>query len=319
MKEYLEKTLRRTVTIEEWPEIIAELPLAFKGRYNIYKVEMNGAVWIAICPKDEAGLVMLRKDHARIEKLTGLNCAIFLDRTTFYIKEKLMEAGIPFVIKGKQVYLPFMGYLLTNEHDRALPPVHLISFLTQKMLLMAIYENWVEVKVTEAAERLDISRMSASRCFDEMEYLNIPAIDMKGKSRVITVPEDRKNFWHQIAGNLRNPVIRRFVLNTDIDCPKKAGISALCEYSLLSDNNYPTYAVTKKEIADSGIKAARQVQLTDDVGCVVLELGYFIDFDGKGTQDPLSVSMSVTAAEKEDERIGISIDEMLEEYVWLKD
>ena len=99
----------------------------------------------------------------------------------------------------------------------------------------------------------------------------------------------------------------------------KAGISALCEYSLLSDNNYPTYAVTKKEIADSGIKAARQVQLTDDVGCVVLELGYFIDFDGKGTQDPLSVSMSVTAAEKEDERIGISIDEMLEEYVWLKD
>lgn len=34
----------------------------------------------------------------------GLNCALFLDRATFYIKEKLMEEGIPFVIEGKQVY-----------------------------------------------------------------------------------------------------------------------------------------------------------------------------------------------------------------------
>ncbi len=33
---------------------------------------------------------------------------------------------------------------------------------------------------------------------------------------------------------------------------KKAGITALCEYSLLSDNDFPTYGVTKKELADTG-------------------------------------------------------------------
>lgn len=38
---------------------------------------------------------------------------------------------------------------------------------------------------------------------------------------------------------LRNPVIRRFVLREDMKLEKKAGISALCEYSLLSDNVYP--------------------------------------------------------------------------------
>ena len=319
MKEYLEKALRQTVMIKDDPEILTELPLAFKGRYNIYKVETNGALWTAIHPKGEAGLVMLRKDRARIEKQTGLNCALFLDQATFYVKEKLMEEGIPFVIKGKQVYLPFIGYLLANEHDRELAPVHQISFLTQKMLLTAIYENWTEVKVTEAAQRLEISRMSASRCFDEIEYLNIPALGMKGKSRVLTVPENRGAFWHQIEGILRNPVIRRFILKEDAGCTNKAGISALCEYSLLSDNQYPTYAVTKKEIAELGIKTARQVQLTEDVGCVVLEVGYFIDFDGNGLQDPLSVVMSMTAAEKEDDRIGISIYEMLEEYVWSRD
>ncbi len=58
---------------------------------------------MAIHPKADVGFVMLRRDRAVIEKMTGLNCAIFLDRTTFYIKEKLIEEGILFVIDGKQV------------------------------------------------------------------------------------------------------------------------------------------------------------------------------------------------------------------------
>ena len=258
MKEFLEKSLRQQVTIMEDKELYKKFPLVYRGRYDIFKVETNGVVWMAIYPKDNVGLIMLRRDRAKVEKITGLNCAIFLDRTTFYIKEKLLEEGIPFVLKGKQVYLPFIGYLLSNANERELTPVYLISFLTQKMLLVAIYERWNEVKVSEAAERLSVSRKSASRCFDELEYLNIDVLGMKGKSRVINVPDDRKEFWKENIGILRNPVIRKFVLREDIKLEKKAGISALCEYSLLSDNAYPTYAVTKKELKASGVKMEKQ-------------------------------------------------------------
>ena len=54
--------------------------------------------------------------------------------------------------------------------------------------------------------------MSASRCFDEMEYSDIHVLSMKGKSRVITVPEDLEKFWNQNVGILRNPVIQRFIV-----------------------------------------------------------------------------------------------------------
>ena len=319
MKEFLEKALRQIVTIEKAQEIFERLPLVYRGRYDIYKVETNGILWIAIHPKGRVGLVTLRKDRETVEKISGLNCVICLDQVTFYIREKLMDDGIPFVIEEKQVYLPFIGYLLSNENKRELLPVHLISFLTQKLLLTAIYERWREIRVSDAAKRLGVSKMSVSRCFDEIEYLNIDVLGMKGKSRVITVPDDLKFLWKQIAGVLRNPVIRRFVLSEDIELDKKAGISALCEYSLLSDNDYPTYAVTKKEIKDSKIKTARCAGWAEETGCVVLELGYFIDFDGKEIQDPLSVVLSMTAEELEDERISISANEMLEEYVWSKD
>ena len=102
MKNFLEKTLRQNVMIEETEYLNEKLPLAFRGRYTFYKVETNGSPWIAIQPKADVGLAALRKDWIKIEKAAGLNCAIFFDSTSFYIKEKLLEEGIPFVLKDKQ-------------------------------------------------------------------------------------------------------------------------------------------------------------------------------------------------------------------------
>ena len=316
MKEFLEKTLRQYVSMEESEYLNDKLPLAFRGRYIFYKVETNGLSWIAIQPKNDVGLVTLRKDRAKIEKVAGLNCAIFLNATTFYIKEKLIEEGVPFVLEGKQVYLPFIGYLLSSANERNLAPVHLISFLTQRLIFTAIYEKWENVTVSEAADKLSVTKMSVSRCFDEIEYLNVDILGMKGKSRVITVPPDIKKLWDDMQDVLRNPVIARYELSEDINLEKKAGISALCEYSLLSDNEYATYAITKKEIAESGIKRMRLVHPGEEIGCVVLELGYFVDFRDKSLEDPMSVALSLSDIEKQDERVNISAGEMLEEYVW---
>ena len=319
MKEFLEKTLKQNIKIEENTELYERLPLAYRGRYTIYNVETNGLLWIAISPKIEVGLIMLRKDRAKVEKEAKLNCSIFLDSATFYIKEKLMEEGIPFVINGKQLYLPFIGYLLANTNEREIAPVHLISYLTQKLIFTAIYEKWQEVKVSEAAEKLGVTKMSVSRCFDELEYLNVDILRMKGKSRVICIPKDIKHLWNQIKGVLRSPVICRYILSENVGLERKAGLSALCEYSLLSDNDYPTYAITKKEIKDSGIRDKRQISNAEEIGCVVLELGYFIDYEDRNVEDPLSVALSLTDEEMNDERVSISMKEMLEEYVWSRD
>lgn len=316
MREYLEKTLRQSVLINVNDSIYDKLPLIFRGRYDFFDVETNGMHWIAIQPRSNVGLVSIRKDRVKVQNAAGLNCAVFLNSATFYIKEKLIEDGIPFVLADKMVYLPFIGCLLSDNGQRDIAPVNLISFLTQKLILTAIYEKWNNVTVSKAAERLNVSKMTVSRSFDEIEYLDINILGMKGKSRVITVPSDRKKLWEELQPVLRNPVIARYELSEDINLKKKAGITALCEYSLLSDNEYPTYALTKKEISASGVKEKRKIRRGEEIGCVVLELGYFIDYSIKHTEDPLSVILSLTDAEKQDERVIISINDMLEEYVW---
>lgn len=60
----------------------------------------------------------------------------------------------------------------------------------------------------------------------------------------------------------------------------------------------------------------KQAYPGEEIGCVVLELGYFIDFENKVLEDPLSVALSLTEEEKQEERVNISTNEMFEEYVW---
>ena len=51
MKEFLEKSLRQQVTIMEDKELYKKFPLVYRGRYDIFKVETNGVVWMAIIRK----------------------------------------------------------------------------------------------------------------------------------------------------------------------------------------------------------------------------------------------------------------------------
>lgn len=316
MKEYIEKCLRLPVTIEENVDVWKKLPLKYKGNYNLFSVYLNKIEWLIAQPKEELRLTALRNDRNQIEKASGLNCAFYFTKLNHYSKDTMMNEGIPFIVVEKQVYLPFLGMILSDKDDRRLAPVREISFLTQKLLLCALYEKWQDMNVTKIAERLGVTKMSVTRCLDEIEYLEIDVLDTTGKSRKVTVESDTKKVWGKISPFLRNPVITKYQLAEDIGLEKKAGISALCEYSLLSDNTYPTYGITKKELKETALKEYRQIAAGEDMSCEVLELGYFIDFNGKQVQDPLSVLLSMSDTDMGDERVQRCVDEMLEEYVW---
>ena len=85
---------------------------------------------------------------------------------------------------------------------------------------------------------------------------------------------------------------------------------------MLEDNKFPTYAITKKEIQTLQIKKKQLVPKGEEKGCVIQELGYYINFQKRNLVDPLTVLLSLSDEEKADDRVRISIEEMLKEYVW---
>lgn len=239
----------------KWP-----IRMAYSGVYHLHSIKMDGIQWLMAEPKEKIGLASMRKHQRQLEKLTGMNCALYLKSLNSYSKDVMLNEGIPFVVEGKQIYLPFTGVLLAGEADRILTPIRQISYLTQRILLMALYENWKEMTVTKIAECLGVTKMSVTRCFDELEYLEIPVLAMKGKSRVLSMNGDPKERWEEIHSILRNPVIATYEITEDLKLDVKAGMSALCEYSILEDNQFPTYAITKKEIQKLQIKKKQMIE-----------------------------------------------------------
>lgn len=315
MKEFIEKSIGMEVDIKD-VDYNGKLPMIYFSLYDFKIASMHNIEWLIAIPKEKINLAQLRKNHRQIEKLLDMRCALYIKNTSTYSKNAMIEDGIPFIVEDKEIYLPFLGILLNFARERTIKPVQRISFLTQKMILTAIYERWNEVTVTKAAEQLDITKMSASRCFDEIDFFDMPILGTKGKSRVINVPDDIKELWSSIEVYMRNPVINNFYINDNLNLPVFGGMSALAEYSMMSDNKYPTYVVAKKDIKDLELKDRLVDIKKDEPSCIIQEVGYVVSF-GKGDAiDPLSLLLSLSDDEKKDERIEISIREMLEEYVW---
>ena len=315
MKEFIEKSLGIEITIED-ADFNDKLPMIYSALYDYKIARMQNIKWAIAVPKEQIHLSQLRKQHRQMEKFLGMHCALYLSNTSPYSRNVLVEEGIPFIIENRDIYLPFLGILLSADTEREIKPVQKISFLTQKMILTAIYEKWNEVNVTQTAEKLEITKMSASRCFDEIEFLDIPLLGMKGKSRVINVPDNLESFWDQINGILRNPVISTFYMPEDMNLPIKGGMSALADYSMISDNDYPTYIISKKDISKYDIRTNQVSVKREKIGCVVQEVGYIVSFSKGKTIDPLSLVLSLSDEDKNDERVEKSVREMLEEYVW---
>ena len=225
----------------------------------------------------------------------------------------MLDEGIPFIWEDKQIYIPFLGLLLRKNESRILNPCSEISFLTQKFLLKALYEEWDCMTVTAAAEKLHVSKMSISRVFDEIESLGIPVLKKKGRTRRYVMAGTKKEIWTVLEPFTRTPLLKEYYLDEDLsDKQVKSGISGLAELSMLCDNDYPVYAVTKKEIRE--IEKKKQIPPSEIPGCIVQELGYCIPFKNGTVIDPLSIYLLLK--NEDDPRVEIALEEMLEEYVW---
>ncbi|MCD8069537.1 MAG: helix-turn-helix domain-containing protein, partial [Lachnospiraceae bacterium] len=244
-------------------------------------------------------------------------CVFYLKKANWYSIPKMVEEGIPFIWEGHQIYLPFLGMLLQKNEQRTPKNCSVISFLTQKLLLKALYENWQDVSAVQAAEKLEVSRMSITRCYDEIETLGMPFLKVRGRSRRFFAQDVKKSMWEEMRPFLRNPVIREFRPERKPDADMVlSGISALAEYSMLGEDSYVTYAIGKDQVAASGLKSIREVPGNEEPVCIVQEVGYLLPFDKGNAVDPLSLTLMLSEEELEDPRVESCVNEMLEELVW---
>lgn len=315
MVEYIEKLLHLKAK-ESAFEQATVLPLYLKNAYKFSILKLAGVECLAAKPKEKINLATLRKHYKQLKKITELECVFFFDELNRYAKQRMTAEGIPFIIESKQIYMPFLGVAI-GQMNRQLEEVNEISFLTQKLLLSAVYWHWRKVPLHEAAGLTNVSDMSVSRCFDEIEAVGLPLIHKEGRNRYFVWQSGKRQLWEMIIPFLRNPVYKTYLLEENIlsDSLILGGISAISHFSMLADNTYRTYAVTKSTAREMQLQKQACVPVGDVPAVIVQVMQYCIPFKDCRAVDPLTAALSVTQREKSDPRVEAAIDEILEEYL----
>lgn len=312
---YIEKTLHCTAD-ESGSARTDTLPLYLKGGYVLHRVRLADIEFLLAKSKETMSLATLRKQREQISKHTGMECVLCMPTASAYARQKMIDEAIPFVILEREVYLPFLGVALAGRAARELPPVEKISYAAQKLLLTAIYGHWSKVTLTEAANALVTAKMTVTRCYDEIEALLPGLIAKTGRNRYFLWERDVRALWDTVLPLLRNPVAKLHSLDEHlmIDAPL-GGMSAICHYSMLADNPYTTYAVTKQEAKGLALDKKPRVPKGEMPASRVQVMQYGIAFADNSAVDPLSAILSLTAEEKSDPRVEAAIDTILEEYL----
>lgn len=114
MKATIEKLLHTQCWEMEFPKI-NQLPLFLRGAYRFRVIEILSTSFLAAEPVEKINLAAMRKHYFKLMELSGMACAFQLNSISAYTKNKMLEEGIPFVLVGKEVYLPFLGVVLNDN------------------------------------------------------------------------------------------------------------------------------------------------------------------------------------------------------------
>lgn len=312
--EYLDKVLGIAVTYEDAK--FKHLPNFMIARYHLQKASMNGQKVIFLYPKTELERIEVLKKHiARIQGNENLPVVLVLKELVSRQKEYLIREKIPFVVEGRQIYLPFMALYLQERCNAERQPQEGILPSAQMLLLHFIYGGAQELSTSQAAKDLELTPTSISRASKQLEGIGLLQIKKMGVQRILLSEDSPRILFQKAEDKLLNPIKRtvyipKELVRTDL---LESGYSALAKYSMLNAPNVKCYATEKI----SQWKDVMTNSLQDSRTQVAVEMWRYDPrkLSTRNIVDELSLALALR--EDTDERVEEAIEEMLNE-LWRK-
>ena len=310
--DYLNQVLGLQVTYRQEPP--KNLPNYIYSKYALKSAILDGREVVFLYPRDSLdGIDVIKKHIARVRETTQANVVMVPEHITSRQRDYMIRERIPFVVEGKQIYLPFMAAYLQERGLGEVKDAGIILPSAQVLFLYYIYHGAGKVATGSATEALGFSPMSISRASKQLEALGLVQLEKKGVQNYLITDKSPKELFESAAGILLNPVKRTIYVPSDAvdESLPGSGLSALCAYSDLNPPSIP--CVASDSIAKWEKAAFRKPQSTSD-DCAV-ELWRYDPrklTEGK-IVDPLSLSLSLR--DNWDERVEQAIEMMIQQ-VW---
>lgn len=312
--EYLNQVLGIRVIYKD--DAIDSMPNFIHSRYRLQRVTLDGQAVIFVYPKEELEAVSSVKKHLdRIVNIAKTPTVLIPPHLTYRQKEYLLRDHIPFVVEGKQIYLPFMAVYLQERGDGEKQDITTMLPSAQLLLLFYIYHGCGELLTSEASQKIGFTATSISRASRQLEEMGLIKTEKRGVQKVIYSDHAPEEVFSAARESMCNPVKRTiYVPKTNIETDLLlSGYSALSEYSMINPPMVEYFAAGS--VAAWEKEASNKLHSTDDQYAIELWRYDPRKLSSGNCVDKLSLALALSA--DKDERIEEAVEEMLTS-VWEK-
>lgn len=295
-------------------------PMYMISGRKAWQVSMEDMVFllIEVGEQEKFGAIALQKQLVQFREKLDMDIAYSFSSLTRVQRDALITKGIPFVSMPDQIYLPFLGVLLSGKFrkktslsmDRMMPA-------TQSLFLYMLYYGASgSVIKKEAAEKLGLTRTSISRASEQLEKMHLISEKRVEKEIHMRTTSTGLDLYEKAKGFLINPVQKTmYVQMNHTEGLSLAGESALSRQTMLGSPKQETYAAYK---GDKSLGELKEVdpQWQEESEICRIELWKYDPalFSKNGEVDPVSLAMSLQ--DNEDERVQGELQKYLEGYEW---
>ena len=287
-----------------------QLPLFILDKFLVQKAIINDIECLSLTPKgDLPNLPAFKKQISIIKEIENVPIFLQLDVISSFRRQNLLENKIPFILKDKIVYLPFMATYLTNTQYED-KNVEKISLATQLLFTWILYQNTNKYYVSDAVKSLGFSNMTLTRAYRQLCATQLFEEHKDGRKIFLTTNLSKVDLFNKMKPYLQSTFYTYgYILRKEITKDMiPAGEFAFSQYTYINPPNLKTYAIEKKHIKN--IKLQREYYSYDEqVELQIWKYNPLIFSQNKKNIDTISLIISLSG--NIDERLEKEIEKLL--------
>ena len=319
LQRYLEDTLHEPAQVAAL-DGAPSLPSFLSRMYSFHEGHIAGRRCIFLATADNAATPSDIAKHVALVRPAADAIVVFVAPwLSAHNRSRLIERGVPFVVPGKQLYIPDLAMDL-RERFRTPKPRRAagLSPAAQAVLFHRLLRLG-EAATTPSlvAAQLRYSAMSIGRAFDDLVRAGLAQTERHGRKRHILFQAEGRQLFDAAHDLLRSPVrAEKFILDVHAAPQlKHAGESALAELTDLSPPPLPTFAVAATDWK-SAAQAHELVEADRDRASHIVESWSYdpAALSDAPTVDPLSLYAQFH--DHRDERVSMAAERLLDGMPW---
>lgn len=214
LKKYLYLVLGENIILEKFEnERVLKPYLKNSFNFRVTSIFDKEILFIFVTENSVKDLKQLENQlnsiYQRVNKKYEIVC--IFDDLTLYYRKKLIEDHLPFIISGKQVYIPFIGvfYLDTGSNFNLKLGYHekneikeFFSYASGRLFIGLLTGEFKSSRIKVLSKKTGMSTMSVSRALEDLVSKNILNKKSQGRRNYYKLEDAPIDLWLRFKGQI---------------------------------------------------------------------------------------------------------------------